>query len=236
MTSVTGSDSKARNSGFTMIELLITISIIFLLFSMLAVAAGPMRTRAKTKNTEGMIERVSLGLQTYHSKLAGYPSDGFDGRVETDEGNRLESGAAMTFALTQEIPVNKKMPDGSYRFLGTEEPVSEFKESELTSPYDDDPQARELLDGFYEPFHYDRVGGSGEKYNRQDSGDVHLEWDDDEKIHHDDPREETGVAVSSPGAQNIGEFDVWSHGPNGHQDEEVPEEVIANWTIPASGS
>ena len=183
MASATGSGKEARKAGFTMIELLITISIIFLLFSMLAVSAGPMRTRAKTKNTEGMIERVSLGLKTYHSKTGGYPSDGLDSRVETDEGNRLESGAARTFALTQEIPIRKRMPDGSMRALGTEKPVSEFKESELTSPYDGDPQAMELLDGFYEPFHYDQIGRNGEQYSRQDSGGVDLEWDDDEKIH-----------------------------------------------------
>ena len=219
-----------------MVELLVTISIIFFLFSMLAIAAGPMRERAKRKKTEGMIEQISLALGEYHSKTGRYPSDGIDESVETDEGTRLKSGAALTFALRQPLKIRKKQPDGSMKVVGEEPPVGiDFKESDLSPPYLDDPEARELWDGFGEPFHYDRVSGGRKSYSEQDEGDVHLDWDES-RVHGLDPREAVGEGVDTSGPQNIGQYDVWSHGADGHTADEEAGDVVANWRVPSGGT
>jgi len=218
---------------------MITIGIISMLFVMLAVAAGPMRIKAKTKKTEGIIGQISLGLETYHSKAGMYPPDGLDDgtTVETEEGTRLESGAALTYAVTRPFRARKKQPDGSFRDLGEQEAVCEFKGDNFSEPYLGDPDAIELLDGFGEPFHYDRLQGTGrETYSRQDSGDVHLGWEERDLVHHGDPREEEELAVSRAGPQNVGQFDLWSHGKNGHTEDEVPEDVICNWKLPSAAS
>lgn len=240
MTSGTGRRDRSRptsDGGFTMIELLVTISIIFFLFSILIVAAGPARERSKRKKSESLIAQVELVLGQYHSKMGHYPSDGIDETVETEDGTRLKSGAALTFAVRQPLRLFKKQPDGSMRAMGEEPPVGiDFKEGDLTAPYLDDPDARELLDGFGEPFHYDRVAGGERAFSVQDDGDVHLGWEERGLIHGLDPREAAGVAVDNAGAQNIGEFDMWSHGVNGHTDDEEPGDVIGNWRVPGGAA
>ncbi len=217
-----------------MIELMITVSILFLLFGMLLVAAGPMRKKAKIRKTEGLIERMSLALGQYHASSGSYPPDGLDGQtVETDEGTILQSGAALTYALTQPVRAMKKQPDGSFKAMGEMEPVGDFKE--FTEPYLDDPQAVELIDGFGYPFHYDRLTGGESSFSAQDDGSVHLGWDDmNGVVHHDDPREATGVGVESPGPQNFNEYDIWSHGDDAHSEDEQPEHVVSNWPVPGT--
>ena len=219
-------------SGFTMVELMITITIIFLLFSMLAIAAGPMRRKARTKKTDGVIYRISLSVAQYHATTGYFPPDGLDGEtVETAEGTIRKSGAALTWALTQPVRAMKKQPDGSYKAMGEQEPMGDFKE--FTTPYLDDPEAIELIDGFGEPFHYDRLTGGRSSYSVQDDGDVHVNWDAmASPVHHDDPREATGEAVENPGPQNVDEYDLWSHGMNSHTDDELPQDVLANWSVP----
>ena len=36
------------------------------------------------------------------------------------------------------------------------------------------------------------------------------------------------------GPQNKGEYDVWSHGPNGHSEEENASLVVSNWRVPTT--
>ncbi len=228
--------SKLESSklGFTMIELLIVISIIFLLFGMLIVAAGPLRQKARKKNTEGLVHQVTLFLDLYKGKTGTYPSDGIDERVETAEGTPLESGAALTFGLLQPVILRQRQPDGTFKESGQEDPIADFKVDSLSPPILDDPDARELFDGFFQPFHYDRITRP-DMYSTQDDGDVHLGWENG-RAHGDDPREAADSGVETPGPQNIGQFDFWSHGPNGHEEDEKPEEAISNWRIPGPGS
>jgi type II secretory pathway pseudopilin PulG len=217
-----------------MIEMLITISIILFLFAMLVVAGGPLKQRSMRSKTEGQIQTIGILLENYKAKAGGYPKDGIDegDKVETEDGTRLQSGAALTFALVNPVKVLKRQANGELKVMGEEDAVGEFKDTEFGPAYLGDPQARELLDGFDEPFHYDRLAGGTATYSRQEDGDVHLGWDEQDLIHGDDPREKAGLAVASAGLQNVGRYDVWSHGPDGHTKDEKPEAVIANWRVP----
>jgi type II secretory pathway pseudopilin PulG len=220
-----------------MIEMMITITIILVLFAMLVVAGGKYRQKSMRSKTEGQIQTLGILLENYKSKAGGYPKDGIDdgSRVETSEGTRLQSGAALTFALRSPVKVMKRQPNGELKPMGEEPAVAgdELKERDLTPPFLDDPFARELLDAYDEPFHYDWVAGGPTAYSRQDDGDVHLGWDDRaDAVHADDPREAVGRAVASTGLQNVGGYDLWSHGSDGHTPDQRPQNTIANWRVP----
>lgn len=219
-----------------MIEMLITISIIIFLFALLVVAAGPLKRRSMARKTDGQIQTIGLWLESYKVKAGDYPKDGLDegGTVETEEGTRLQSGAALTFALLRPVQVVKRQSNGELKKVGEEDPIGEFKENDLGPPYLDDPEAREFLDGFSLPFHYDHLVGGSSSYSRQDEGDVHLGWEELDLVHGKDPREAVGLGVEFAGQQNVGRFDVWSHGADGHSPDEKPEGVLANWRVPGS--
>ena len=63
-----------RRSGFTLLEILITIGIMIFLFALLAVAAGRMREKARITSTKSLIKRVSNALEVYHALNRNYPS------------------------------------------------------------------------------------------------------------------------------------------------------------------
>jgi len=74
MTSATGKtmslETRPRShAGFTMVELLVTISLIVFLMSMLAVGAGRYLENTSAKATEALIARIGLNLGTYNGSL-----------------------------------------------------------------------------------------------------------------------------------------------------------------------
>jgi prepilin-type N-terminal cleavage/methylation domain-containing protein len=233
--------------GFTMVELLITISIITLLFSVLAMSGGGLKQKARIENTKSMISQLELYLDTYKSKSGAYPPDGLDGKkIYTEEGTQLMSGAALSWALTRPIDQMKRQPDGTMKAIGTTSPVAEFKQGELVDHAAlgadlFDPEALEVCDAWGWPIHYDRLGGGRESYSRQDTSEVHLGWEDIGYEDVDDPRTFEGISVELVGPQNLGEFDIWSHGPSGHilkdlDPEEHAAQVVANWDLPLEGA
>lgn len=219
-----------NKSGFTMVELMVVISVIVVLMAMLAMSAGGLQRRANVAATDGLLQRTGLFIDSYHGKTGSYPADGIDRAVITEEGTPVQSGSALAFALTRPILNREKLPTGEYRVVSSEPAVGEFKGDELSEPFAEDPGARELVDTWGIPLHYDNLEGGRNAYSPQNEGDVHLFWDDlefDGAVHSLDPRELDGVATSGP--QNIGEYDLFSHGGEGHTEDELPEECIGNW-------
>lgn len=228
MTSVTGNPNSVGSrsmagsvAGFTMVELLVTIALIVFLMSMLAVGAGRYLESASGARTEALISRVSLLIENYHSVTGDYPSDGLEGSdVITSDGTYLTGGAALTFALTQPLVLTERQPNGELRTIGQEPAIGDFRTDELSAPSDGDGQARQLLDAWGEPIHYDDVSNGDSAFNSQDLGETHLDWDEDFQVHTEDPRLEP---------QNTNEYDIWSHGSSGHSEEESIEDLIKNW-------
>jgi len=70
---------RARpNRGFTLIEVLVVVSIIVILAAITINAVGSLQIRAKQKKTEVMVEAVNNALQAYFADFRDYPPDGFD--------------------------------------------------------------------------------------------------------------------------------------------------------------
>ncbi|MGE4619488.1 MAG: prepilin-type N-terminal cleavage/methylation domain-containing protein [Planctomycetota bacterium] len=214
--------------GFTMVELLVTIALIVFLMSMLAMNSALWIDSATSSRTSALISGLSLFIDEYHSTTGDYPSDGLDGRdVITSDGTYLTGGAALTYALTQPLLITSKV-NGEIRVIDSQPPVGDFRSSELSSPSDGDADAYQLLDAWGEAIHYDNVS-AGEKYfSAQSLGETHLDWDDDNQIHSEDPRE-LGEGTQGIGPQNNNEYDIWSHGSNGHSEDESYEDLITNW-------
>ncbi|NRA75749.1 MAG: hypothetical protein HRU16_07370, partial [Planctomycetes bacterium] len=124
--------------------------------------------------------------------------------------------------------LTQKQANGEIRIIGEEPAIGEFRSDELSAPADDDEDARQLLDAWYEPIHYDAVSGGEISFSPQGLGETHLGWDDDEQVHSDDPRE-VGEGTDGLGPQNTNGFDIWSHGVGGHTEEESYEDLIRNW-------
>ena len=254
---MTSTSSRARahvsvervgERGFTMVELLITIAIIaFLLGGLMTVGMG-LRSRARIEKSQAMVQMLELHLDQYKGKAGGYPEDGLDDKkVYTEEGTQLMSGAALTYALTQPIVKKRKMPDGTMKAAGTAAAVAQFTADQLVdySAYGfqlDDPEAAEACDAWNGPIHYDRLIGGRDAFSRQDTSEVHTAWEEIGYGDVDDPRTDPGEGISCriPGPQNLGEFDLWSHGPFGHDriddlDKRLSE-TICNWTAPGLAS
>ncbi len=242
MTSATGSSENAdrrpegrviqrfrASQGFTMVELLVTISLIVFLMGMLAVGAGRYLESASKARTMALIQRLSLIIEKYHSISGDYPSDGLDGiDVITTDGTFLFGGAALTHALTQPMILTQKRANGEIRIIGEEPAIGEFRGDELSAPSDGDKDARQLLDAWGEPIHYDSVAGGEISFSAQGLGDTHLDWDEDEQVHSEDPRE-VGEGTDGIGPQNTNGYDIWSHGSSGHSEEESYDDLITNW-------
>ncbi|MAJ27822.1 hypothetical protein CBD41_00285 [bacterium TMED181] len=228
----TGSQRRLRlqvasQAGFTMVELLVTISLIVFLMSMLAVGAGRYLENTSAKATEALIARIELNLQQYKGITGAFPPDGLDGKdVTTEEGTPLTGGAALTLALTEPMRLTRKI-NGEVRVIGEEPPMGDFRSDELYVT-EEDSAAKEILDAWANPLHYDNVNGGEEAFSPQSLGETHLDFDEDLYIHMEDPREIEELS-GIIGPQNSNEYDIWSHGSSGHEDTEQYEDYITNW-------
>ena len=234
MTLATGRKALRQNrfaatAGFTMVELLVTISLIVFLMSMLAVGAGRYLETSSAKATQALIDRIELNLGEYKGITGAYPADGLDGvDVITDEGTPLTGGAALTLALTQPMKLTRKI-NGEIRVVGENPPIGDFRSDEMYVT-EEDSDARQILDAWANPLHYDNVNGGEEAFSPQSLGETHLDFDEDLYTHMEDPREIedlTGVL----GPQNTNEYDIWSHGSNGHEESEEYSDYISNWNM-----
>lgn len=222
MTLATG--ERARSRGFTMVEVMVVLAIVTVLFSLVMVAAVKNRRTAAISATKALIEQLESGLQDYKALTGRFPPDGFDSDVVNDEGEQVNGSAALYYALSKEITVVKNV--GGNRRLSRHEPVMSFKQDMLTLEDEDYPGVREIVDGFKTPIHYDNT--EDEDFVAQD-GTAHIP---EVGGHPPDPRESTDYdAVGSEGIQNIGGYDIWSHGPGKHLETESLNEVIATWNL-----
>jgi type II secretory pathway pseudopilin PulG len=232
-TSVTGS-----RTGFTLIEILVVISLLIILVAALVANTLSVGQRAYRSATETLFQRLDLSAGTYKDRVGFYPADGMDGQlgVESKEGRVIRSSACLYEFLGRPLRVEKVAPGGRKVVERYPSPILRLRESELER-IPGDKTVAEIADAWGVPIHYDRLEGE-DSYSLQDSGEVHL---NPTETHPSDPRELEGVYVLEAGkGQNRGRFDLWSHGQKGHDveagsDEEYEPQgtgVVCNWEKP----
>jgi len=80
-----GGDRTAARGGFTMIELLVVVTIVVILAALVFPVVGIMRKRATVTQTEALLQVVHAGLDRYHDLYRRYPPTASDPVA----GNRL---------------------------------------------------------------------------------------------------------------------------------------------------
>ena len=221
--------TQTRRGGFTLIEILVVISVLATLFGLVVATTGGFMGRAAEKATMSMILRTQTWMDEYRSLTGYYPRDGLDSRVRSKEGVDLRGTAALYVALTEGVVAEEFV--GSRTRWRKHPPVAKIEGGELSLEDPDYPGVREIVDGFGTPMHYDNTANG--RYVPQD-GSVH--YPPVEGLEHpDDPREgdrevDGHKAVRKRGIQDVG-YDLWSHGYHGHEAGTPASLPVATWNV-----
>ena len=129
---------KSNIKGFTLLELLVVISIIIILASIVMPALHKARKRAYVTKTKGVIAGLELALSMYEADCGSYPgSDGVEVEIPTN------------WFIGNSGFVNPGIP-------GWSGPYAEFKEKELGNP--DNIHNTVVVDAWGQPLRYIKAG------------------------------------------------------------------------------
>lgn len=142
-----------RSSGFTLIEILIVMSIIGVLAGMVLIAMGSIQKQAKDEATKALVERLNLYIADYYRKKGTLPEDGLDTAVEI-KGKVLKGSAALYHQLTSDV-FERTFIAGEMQ-EDKREPVAKFEKADLR----DEEGIVYIIDGHGEPIHYDNLTSS----------------------------------------------------------------------------
>lgn len=96
--------ARPRSAAFTMVEILVVISIIALLASLSMVAMGHANRTSKREKTKAYIKAIELKLESFKNDNGTYPrpKEGSEGTTTTVSGNNYSVGGAIALyqALT----------------------------------------------------------------------------------------------------------------------------------------
>ncbi len=217
-------------AGFTLVEIIVVMAIIVTLFGLVAVGVGGLRGKAAERATKALLIRIQAYLDDYKSETGSYPPDGIDTPVTNDKGTPIKGSACLYYFLMQR-PLTKVEIRAGKKFVQELPPIAKFQESELTPLDPNFPDAREIVDGWRTPIHYDNTEDGQFRPQR---GDMHIPPLDDD-VHPVDPRSGdyavgNDKAVETVGVQGMG-FDIWSYAEQGHEVKEIKYLPIATWSL-----
>lgn len=219
-----------RNSGFTLVEIIVVMAIVVTLFSLVAVGVSGLRGKAAERATQALLRRIQAYLDDYKEKTGSYPPDGIDSPVTNDQGTPIRGSACLYYFLAQK-PVTLEEIRAGKKFVMELPPIAQIQGSEISLPNPNYPGAFEILDGWKNPLHYDNTEDGEFKPQR---GEVHIPPEEDSD-HPPDPRTSTfrvqgKMVVEEEGPQGLG-YDVWSYGEQGHEVKELKAPPIATWSL-----
>lgn len=85
--------SGSRRSGFTLIEVLVAMTIVIILTALLAMGLGGSKDKAAHKASKALVSKIKVALESYNAEFRDYPPDGYD---EDDPGwNVTTQGVAV---------------------------------------------------------------------------------------------------------------------------------------------
>jgi type II secretory pathway pseudopilin PulG len=223
---IRGAGGSGSAGGFTIVEVLMVVAIMVMLFGMVIIASKSIWSKRDSERTRAMISTLQIELQEYKSLKGHYPPDGYDSEVKNAQGTRIRGSACLYEFLGKEFTVENNV-GGQLRIEKHDPLIAVFKKDELSPEDPDNPGAFEILDGFGLPYHYDNTeDGQFKPEAQQDL--PHLQAVENHPV---DPRTDTEV-VPRVGIQNMGNYDLWSHGNKKAHDEPVPvKETIGTWNM-----
>lgn len=182
--------------GFTMIEVLVTLSIIAMIIALLFPLYTSVMRRAKEAEAQSMINQISAALTSYAHEFSVYIPDGDPSRHAVDtfyfDNTAYTHGEALSLGLTNEFV----RPYGTVRKAGPY----------LDWDYDRSGSGIGVLDPWGKPYQYDELAGETENVGA-DPGRGCCEHD----LDGDGSTEDRSV---TGGSHNYYSFDVWSFGAN----------------------
>jgi type II secretory pathway pseudopilin PulG len=91
--------SSFRAAGaFTVIELLVTITVILALAGLILATSGHVQTKAKRSRAEAEIAAISAALENYRADYGTYPTDTTNGTTNTLDARTMFNPAAAQYA------------------------------------------------------------------------------------------------------------------------------------------
>jgi hypothetical protein len=144
-------------AGFTLLEILVVVSIMIALASIAVLTMTKSQRSAREKASVSQLDRLRLHLDSYREITGRYPPDGMDSTVQDKNGEVLRGSAALRHALTQ--PLLEVRTVGNIQKTIPHEPVlpEGIPENELSEPDPDSPGPRFLVDAFKMEIFYDNT-------------------------------------------------------------------------------
>jgi prepilin-type N-terminal cleavage/methylation domain-containing protein len=110
--------------AFTIIELLVAITIILVLAGLILATSGYVQTKAKRSRAEAEIAAISVALENYRADNGTYPTDTTNGTTNTLDARTMFDPAAAPYAaasvfLYKELsgdPAGNRVPTGKSYF------------------------------------------------------------------------------------------------------------------------
>ncbi|MGE0713162.1 MAG: type II secretion system protein [Planctomycetota bacterium] len=68
----------ARSRGFTLVEILVAMTIVIILTTILAMGLGGSKDKAANKASKALVQKVKVALEAYFAEFRDYPPDGYD--------------------------------------------------------------------------------------------------------------------------------------------------------------
>jgi len=96
-------NNKIKQSGFTIVELLIVIVVIGILAAITIVAYNGIQTRANNTSAATAAENAAKKIESFNSVTSGYPVSGTSITTQLNSANNVEAnltGSGITFSST----------------------------------------------------------------------------------------------------------------------------------------
>ena len=102
------------NRGYTIVELIVVITVLGLLITLAAVGASTMLDRGRNAEARSKLATIKSGLEKYYAKNNEYPSA--QSLAGGGDGRNLSNAQYQTIATTLEVPLDV-LKGGQYKFV-----------------------------------------------------------------------------------------------------------------------
>ncbi len=210
-----------RDRAFTLMEMLIVVSIIALLAAILIPTLNAARLRAKITMTKTEIANLSAAIQSYASKYGDFPPSGLAAfGVKVNSINNGNESMLACLATTNQGGPYLDWPEQRLGNLDGDE-----SKTNVTKWWFGDTQLREVLDIWGNPFAYFHF----RDYDKPKSFSKYTQANGEEVECVPEKSDKTAAF------HNASSFQIWSFGPNGVNEngaaptEEQESDDITNW-------